>query len=67
MVRKSLSFDARSISSLGQLTVLVEALQRYEQNLLPRSMRLWVEAMLDIDPDDPVQPLLPGQPHSSQS
>ena len=45
-------------------TVLVEALQRYEQNLLPRSMRLWVEAMLDIDP---VQPLLPGQPHSSQS
>ena len=48
-------------------TVLVEALQRYEQNLVPRSMRLWVEAMLDIDPDDPVQPLLPGQPHSSQS
>ena len=41
-------------------TVLVEALQRYEQNLLPRSMRLWVEAMLDIDPDAPMQPLLPG-------
>ena len=47
-------------------TVLVEALQRYEQNLLPRSMRLWVESMLDIDPDAPMQPLLPGQPHSSQ-
>ena len=47
-------------------TVLVEALQRYEQNLLPRSMRLWVEAMLDIDPDATMQPLLPGQPHSSQ-
>ena len=29
-------------------------------------MRLWVEAMLDIDPDAPMQPLLPGQPHSSQ-
>ena len=47
-------------------TVLVEALQRYEQNLLPRSMRLWVESMLDIDPDAPMQPLLTGQPHSSQ-
>ena len=29
-------------------------------------MRLWVEAMLDIDPDAPMQPLLTGQPHSSQ-
>ena len=48
-------------------TVLVEALQRYEQNLLPRSMRLWVETMLDIDPSEPVQSLLPGQPHPSQS
>mgnify|MGYP004169293511 FL=1 len=45
---------------------MVEALQRYEQNLLPRSMRLWVEAMLDIDPSDPAQPLLPSQPHPSQ-
>ena len=47
-------------------TVLVEALHRYEQNLLPRSMRLWVETMLDIDPSEPVQPLLPSQPHPSQ-
>jgi hypothetical protein len=45
---------------------MVEALQRYEQNLLPRSMRLWVEAMLDIDPGDTAQPLLPSQPHPSQ-
>ena len=44
-------------------TVLVEALQRYEQNRLPRSMRLWVETMLDLDPSQPVQPLLPRQPH----
>ena len=29
-------------------TVLVEALHRYEQNRLPRSMRLWVETMLDL-------------------
>lgn len=48
-------------------TVLVEALQRYEQNRLPRSMRLWVETMLDLDPREPVKPLLPSQPHPSQS
>ena len=47
-------------------TVMVEALQRYEQNLLPRSMRLWVEAMLDIDPSDSAQPLLPSQQDPSQ-
>lgn len=47
--------------------VLLEALQRYEQNLLPRPMRLWVEAMLEIDPDAPEQELLPGQKHPSQS
>tara|TARA_B100001093_G_scaffold371330_1_gene356317 strand:- start:351 stop:494 length:144 start_codon:yes stop_codon:yes gene_type:complete len=47
--------------------VLVEALQRYEQNRLPRSMRLWVETMLDLDPREPVKPLLPSQPHPSQS
>ncbi len=29
--------------------VLVEALLRYEQGILPRSMRLWVEELLDID------------------
>ncbi|QNI57724.1 hypothetical protein SynBIOSU31_00837 [Synechococcus sp. BIOS-U3-1] len=46
---------------------MVEALQRYEQNRLPRSMRLWVETMLDLDPRGPVQPLLPSQPHPSQS
>ncbi|HJN35529.1 MAG: hypothetical protein AB8E74_05580 [Prochlorococcus sp.] len=30
--------------------VLIEAISRYEQNLLPRSMRLWVEQVLDISP-----------------
>ena len=28
--------------------VLMEALDRYEQGRLPRSMRLWVEAVLEI-------------------
>ncbi len=30
--------------------VLMEALLRYEQNRLPRSMKLWVEQILDINP-----------------
>ena len=28
--------------------VLLEALERYEQRRLPRSMQLWVEAMLEL-------------------
>ena len=44
-------------------TVLMEALQRYEQHTLPRSMRLWVEATLELDPSQPIQPLMPGQVH----
>ncbi|QNJ20737.1 hypothetical protein SynA1825c_02447 [Synechococcus sp. A18-25c] len=44
-------------------TVLMEALQRYEQNTLPRSMRLWVEATLELDPTQPSQAMMPGQAH----
>ena len=44
-------------------TVLMEALLRYEQHTLPRSMRLWVEATLELDPGQPIQPLMPGQVH----
>ncbi|QNI72839.1 hypothetical protein SynNOUM97013_00768 [Synechococcus sp. NOUM97013] len=44
-------------------TVLMEALLRYEQHTLPRSMRLWVEATLELDPSQPAQPLMPGQAH----
>ena len=40
-------------------SVLMEALQRYEQDLLPRSLRLWVEATLELDPEEPVASLLP--------
>ena len=29
--------------------VLMEALDRYEQGRLPRSMRLWVEAVLELE------------------
>ena len=29
--------------------VLMEALDRYEQGSLPRSMRLWVEAVLELE------------------
>jgi hypothetical protein len=38
--------------------VLVEALQRYEQGLLPLSLRRWVEAMLELDPSAPGPPRL---------
>ncbi|MFL0749262.1 MAG: hypothetical protein AB8A32_03870 [Prochlorococcus sp.] len=43
--------------------VLVEALMRYEQNRLPRSMRLWVEQLLELSPQDSEQ-LLPHSHHS---
>ena len=29
--------------------VLVEAMQRYEQGLLPRSMQLWLQQLLEIE------------------
>ena len=29
-------------------SVLLEALERYEQHRLPRSMQLWVESMLEL-------------------
>jgi hypothetical protein len=29
--------------------VLLEALDRYEQGRLPRSMQLWVEAVLELE------------------
>ncbi|MEC7382735.1 MAG: hypothetical protein VYE16_06965, partial [Cyanobacteriota bacterium] len=32
--------------------VLAEALMRYEQNRLPRSMKLWVEQLLELSPQD---------------
>lgn len=35
--------------------VLMEAISRYEQNLLPRSMRLWVEKVLEISPEQECQ------------
>ncbi|MCS5697534.1 hypothetical protein NZK32_00535 [Cyanobium sp. FGCU-52] len=40
--------------------VLIEAMQRYEQQRLPRSLRLWLQALLELDTPDP-SPLLP--PH----
>lgn len=40
-------------------SVLMEAIQRYEQDRLPRSLRLWVEATLELDPEEPVANLLP--------
>lgn len=29
--------------------VLLEAIERYEQGLLPRSMRLWIEQVLELE------------------
>ena len=40
--------------------VVLEAIERYEQGNLPRSMRLWLQAVLEL-PDGPQQPL--RRPH----
>ena len=40
-------------------TVLVEALIRYQEGRLPRSMRLWVETMLELNGDTDPAELLP--------
>lgn len=39
--------------------VLQEAIERYEQGLLPRSMQLWIEALLEIEAAA-ATPLRPG-------
>ena len=38
--------------------VLVEALQRYEQGLLPLSLRRWVETLLELEPPSSGPPRL---------
>ena len=43
MVRKTLQWV--------NTPVLMEAILRYEKGLLHRSMKLWVEKLLDIEPD----------------
>jgi hypothetical protein len=40
--------------------VLIEAIERYEQHMLPRSLRLWLQTLLEIDAPASA-PLLP--PH----
>ncbi|MFO7628013.1 MAG: hypothetical protein R6W06_00560 [Prochlorococcaceae cyanobacterium] len=37
--------------------VLVEAMQRYEQGRLPRSLQLWLQTLLELD-EAPSVPLL---------
>ncbi len=39
--------------------VLLQAIERYEQGLLPRSMQLWLQTLLEIDEPAPT-PLRPG-------
>lgn len=39
--------------------VLLLAIERYEQGLLPRSMQLWIESLLEIRPAA-LSPLRPG-------
>ena len=39
--------------------VLMEAMLRYEQGLLPRSMRLWVEQLLELEGEAEPGSLLP--------
>lgn len=40
-------------------TVLFEALIRYQEGRLPRSMRLWVEQLLELDGEAQPGALLP--------
>ena len=44
MARRSTRRSSHWVNS----AVLLEALERYEQGRLPRSMQLWVEAMLEL-------------------
>ena len=39
--------------------VLLQAIERYEQGRLPRSMQLWIQTLLEID-QPPTTPLRPG-------
>jgi hypothetical protein len=38
--------------------VVLEALERYEQGRLPRTMRLWIETLLELNstPQEPLRP-----------
>ena len=47
-----------ALSQWVNTPVLMEALDRYEQRRLPRSMQLWVEAVLELD-RSPTTPLRP--------
>lgn len=40
-------------------TVLFEALIRYQEGRLPRSMRLWVETLLELNDETDAAALLP--------
>ena len=42
-------------------TVLIEAMERHRQGLLPRSMQLWLQQLLELPPGSP-PPELPGWP-----
>ncbi|MCP9891901.1 hypothetical protein KBY57_12690 [Cyanobium sp. Aljojuca 7D2] len=39
--------------------VLLQAIERYEQGRLPRSMQLWLQTLLEIEESAPT-PLRPG-------
>lgn len=39
--------------------VLLEAIERYEQGRLPRSLTLWLQTVLEIEAP-PSDPLIPG-------
>ncbi|KGG12012.1 hypothetical protein EV05_1215 [Prochlorococcus sp. MIT 0601] len=41
----------RSVSWINT-PVIMEAMHRYEENRLPRSMRLWLEKLLEIKPNE---------------
>lgn len=51
----------RTLSSIRWVNtpVLLEAITRYEEDRLPRSMRLWLMTLLEID-EGSSDPLRPG-------
>jgi hypothetical protein len=50
---------ARRSPSWVNTAVVLQAIERYEQGSLPRSMQLWLQTLLEIE-QPPTTPLRPG-------
>ncbi len=59
---KELITMSRRVINWVNTPVLMEAILRYEQGRLPKSMRLWIEQLLDVNNQQLETTLMP---HSS--